>query len=106
MKNYWNSLYENDKKESYKSNPDLLGNTENTQSEELIAILTALDEGGEQVLTRKQRRAFQLVVRENKTEVEAAKMMNCSPSTLRGHVQDGAKKLRMLCQTELGDDNV
>lgn len=99
---FWNDMHNREKKESYKNNPDKLAVNVEVKSEELIAILEVLDEGGEQVLTKKQRRAFQLVVREGYTERDAALKMRCSQATLQEHIKLAVKKLRSLCQAKLG----
>jgi predicted DNA-binding protein (UPF0251 family) len=102
-KDFWSSLSSSGKKESYQNNPDLIAEVCCVMPEELIAILEVLDEGGERILTPKQRRAFQLVIRENYTERAAAIKMKCDESTVREHVTAAAKKLRSLCQTKLGE---
>lgn len=45
------------------ANPDLLPMPEEPEkSEELLAITEVLDQGGEKILTKRQRRAFQLEI--------------------------------------------
>lgn len=66
----------------------------------LQAILDVLDDGGEKVLTPKQRKAFQLVVREGRSERIAARLMGISRSSLTDLVKAGAKKLRILALTK------
>lgn len=82
--------------ETLEANPDQIAVEPTVQSEELIAILSVLDEGGEKVLTKKQRRAFQLVVREGMSTRDAAKRMHCKYQTVQGFVQSAAVKLRKL----------
>jgi DNA-directed RNA polymerase specialized sigma24 family protein len=95
---YWNYVNRReDKQESILANPDLLPMIdEEERSEELLAILSVLDDGGEQILTPRERRAFQLVVREGLSERIAAKKMNCKQATIQEFVCKAAVKLRKL----------
>lgn len=68
---------------------------------ELEAILEILDEGGEQILSPREKSAFQLVVREGISYREAARKMGCSFHSVEQYVKRAALKLRKLCQTKL-----
>ena len=93
---YWNWVEEN---EAYDS--DSIAAPEPKKVEPLLqAILDVLDEGGEKVLTKQQKRAFQLVVREGLTYRAAAKEMKIKESSVYEFVQAGAKKLRILALTK------
>lgn len=77
--------------------PDSVGTEDVKHVEPLLqSILDVLDEGGEQVLTKRQRTAFQLVVREGLSYRAAAREMRVRVSTVHEFVQAGAKKLRIL----------
>lgn len=89
--------YFDQRTETIEANPDQLAAAEpEIQLEELIAILSVLDDGGEKILTPKQRRAFQLVVREGLSTRDAAKKMRCSYQNVQQFVESAAVKLRKL----------
>lgn len=84
-----------------KGDPDILPVPEARPSDpQLEAILSVIDEGGEQVLTPKQRKAFQLIVREGRSYRETAKAMKVNINAVQDLVKAGAKKLRILCLTK------
>lgn len=81
--------------------PDTLEAPEVKQAEPLLqAILDVLDEGGEQVLTKKQQKAFQLLVREGLSYRATARQMRVSVRAVQDLVAAGAKKLRILALTK------
>lgn len=80
-----------------KGDPDLMTAPEVKSQDPLLqVILQVLDEGGEKVLTRKQRKAFQLVVREGISYRVAAAQLKVSIRAVQDLVTAGAKKLRIL----------
>jgi DNA-directed RNA polymerase specialized sigma24 family protein len=84
-----------------KGDPDILPFVESRPSSDLLdAILEVLDDGGEQVLTPRQREAFQLIVREGVSYRETARKMHVSIHAIQDLVQAGAKKLRVLSLTK------
>jgi DNA-directed RNA polymerase specialized sigma24 family protein len=84
-----------------KGDPDTLAVPEPENVDSLLqAILDVLDEGGEQVLTTKQRWAFQLIVREGLSYRETARKMRISVTAVVNLVKAGAKKLRILALTK------
>jgi|WetSurMetagenome_2_1015567.scaffolds.fasta_scaffold659866_2 hypothetical protein len=97
-KDYWQYVGNGeDQREHPLANPDSIAAPEEEErSEELLAILAVLDEGGENVLTKRERRAFQLIVREALPERVAAKKMHCAQSTIQEFVCKAAVKLRKL----------
>lgn len=104
-KTYWDHVRSKEGIESPLGNPDLLPEgTEPEKSEELLAIIAVLDQGGEAVLTKRQRRAFQLVAREGKTLRQAAKKMKCSHVNVKLFLVAGAVKLRKLTLTKLASE--
>lgn len=93
---YWNWIEEH---EGYDS--DSMAAPQPKRIEPLLqAILDVLDEGGEKILTRQQKKAFQLVVREGFTYRAAAKEMRIKESSVYEFVQAAAKKLRVLALTK------
>lgn len=107
---YWNWVKKNNKcsedgiyQESALSNPDSIEAPSkfHCACDELDAILEVLEEGGEQVLSGKEKQAFQYVVREGYSLRDAAKLMNVSWHSVYTYVKRGARKLRVLCQTKL-----
>jgi DNA-directed RNA polymerase specialized sigma24 family protein len=68
---------------------------------ELEAILEIIDQGGEKVLSQREKKAFQLVVREGLSYRKAAAKMGCSFHSVEQYVKRAAVKLRKLCQTKL-----
>lgn len=103
-KDYWDSVRKRDGIEGVLANPDLLAAPEIIQSEELRAILEVIDDGGEKVLTKKQQKAFQLVVREGKSLRTAAKKMHCSHEMVNQFLKAGVVKLRKLTLTKLASE--
>lgn len=105
---YWDYVRRSkNMQESKLANPDLVEeHTGPEKSEELLAIIAVLDEGGEKILTKRQRRAFQLVVREGKSLREAAKKMHCSYEMVRQFIKSGAVNLRKLTLTKLASDGL
>lgn len=84
-----------------KGDPDSIATVESQYIDSLLqAILDVLDEGGEQVLTPKQRRAFQLIVREGVSYRQTARMMRINVNAVQDLVKAGAKKLRILALTK------
>jgi len=89
------------REEIAKGDPDTLPYIASETNDSLLqAILDVLDEGGEQVLTPKQRKAFQLIVREGLSYRETAKKMRVSVNAVVDLVKAGAKKLRILSLTK------
>lgn len=76
-------------------------NDDKEKSDELVAVLVALDRGAEKVLTKVERRAFQLVVRENKSLRDAALRMKCSFQSVDEAVKRAAVKIRKLSLTNM-----
>ena len=94
---YWNWVDDN-----ATGDPDYVGVEDSKGADPLLqSVLDTLDEGGEQVLTKKQRIAFQLVVREGMTYRAAARTMRIPVSYAHDLVKAGAKKLRILSLTKL-----
>lgn len=84
------------------ANPDILEFKEKSYTGmELEAILEILDEGGEQILSDKQKIAFQLVVREGLSYGEAASKMRLKKQTVHEYVKSASKKLYRLTLTKL-----
>ena len=84
-----------------KGEPDTLPAPEPQPKEPLLeAILEVLDDGGEKVLTPKQKKAFQLIVREGVSYRKAAKILRVSIGAVQCLVAAGAKKLRILALTK------
>ena len=84
-----------------KGDPDTLTAPEEQLKDTLLeAILEVLDDGGEKVLTPKQRRAFQLIVREGVSYRETARKMRVNVNAVQDLVKAGAKKLRILALTK------
>jgi len=109
-KTYWEyansqgsqQLHRDSGEENPFANPDVLAEpNESVKSEELLAIISVLDEGGEKILTKRQRKAFQLVVREGKSLREAGKKMHCSYEMVRQFIKSGAVNLRKLTLTKM-----
>jgi DNA-directed RNA polymerase specialized sigma24 family protein len=93
---YWNWVTDHEAGDSdYIATPDVKAVDPLLQS-----ILDVLDEGGEQVLTPRQRKAFQLVVREGLSYRQAAKAMRVGVNAVYELVQAGARKLRILALTK------
>lgn len=67
-------------------------------SNELQAIFTVLERDGEKVLAIREQQAFQLVVREGRSERTAAELMGCSRRAVQTYVRRAGMKLRKLCQ--------
>lgn len=103
---YWDFVANSkDGGENVLANPDSLPEKqEEAKSEQLLAIIAVIDEGGEKILTKRQRRAFQLVVREGKSLREAAKKMKCSYENVRQFLVAGAVKLRKLSLTKMASE--
>lgn len=86
------------------ANPDMLPEWPlKEQSEALDAILEVIDEGGEQVLSPREKKAFQLIVREGLSEREAAKRFRprISRRAVVTYVRRASVKLRKLCQPKI-----
>lgn len=100
---YWDYVEKSPlQQENALSNPDLCAMPESAlPSEEQTAILAILDEGGEQILTKREHRAFQLVVRQGLTEREAAKRMGCTFQSVQVFVRRAGVKLRKLCLSKM-----
>jgi DNA-directed RNA polymerase specialized sigma24 family protein len=100
---YWNFYAKyGHSEEDVRANPDKLASKEEDEkSEELIAALEVIDRGGEKILTKRQKKAFQLVVREGKSYDEAAKRMKCAKNNVVEAVSQAGVKIRKLCCTTL-----
>jgi DNA-directed RNA polymerase specialized sigma24 family protein len=84
-----------------KGEPDTLAAPEEQTKEPLLeAILEVLDDGGEKVLTPKQQKAFQLIVREGVSYRATARKLRISVNAVADLVKAGAKKLRILALTK------
>ena len=84
-----------------KGDPDILPAPEPGSNDPLLeAILDVIDEGGEQVLTKKQQRAFQLIVREGVSYRATARKLRISIHAVQDLITAGAKKLRILALTK------
>lgn len=106
---YWNWVYkfgrqtaEGDWEEFRAANMDTVAAPEAPSlSPELYAILEVIDEGGEQILSKREKTAFTMVVREGLSFRHAARKMGCSFHSVEQYVKRAAVKLRKLCQTKL-----
>jgi DNA-directed RNA polymerase specialized sigma24 family protein len=104
---YWNYIKKNHCGEPVEANPDSIPVSEPVPSDELQAVLDVLDEGGEQVLSPREKDAFQLVAREGRTYGEAATIMSTtygkriSRAALQMYVKRASVKIRKLCASKL-----
>lgn len=71
------------------------------ESSEIKAIKKALVNGALAKLSASQRKAFELVVLEGKTEDIAAMIMGCNRSSLRTHVRRAGERLRKIIEAEM-----
>ena len=86
-----------DVREDPRANPDVIAAPdEPVASDQLHAILTALDRGGEKLLTKRQRKVFQLILREGKTFQQVANRFKCTPQAIDQCLNRAAVKLRKL----------
>lgn len=99
---YWKHLSKFSKIETVQGNPDLVENSAEEASDELSILLHAINDGVEKLLTKKQRRAFQLIVREGITERQAAKKMRCSYQAIQSLVKSSAVKIRKYVLLKYG----
>lgn len=63
---------------------------------QLESVMDALNNGAEDLMSPRERKAFQLVVREGKTFSQAAKSMRLKSPSVHKLVERAAKKLRIL----------
>lgn len=63
---------------------------------QLDSVLEALNDGAEDLMTAKERKAFQLIAREGKTYTMAAKTMRLPRGAVQQLVKRASKKLRIL----------
>lgn len=63
---------------------------------QLDSVMEALNNGAEDLMSTKERKAFQLVIREGQTFAQAAKHMKVKAPTVHKLVERAAKKLRIL----------
>ena len=89
------------REEIAKGDPDTMAAPEHKDPERLLqAILDVIDEGGELVLTPRQHKAFQMIVREGVSYGQTAKTMRITKHAVEDLVKAGAKKLRILALTK------
>jgi DNA-directed RNA polymerase specialized sigma24 family protein len=99
---YWGYISKNVRSEAAQANPDSLACEDKAISDELDVALRALNAKAELLLTKKQRRAFQLVVREGITERDAAKKMACTYQAVQSLVKGAAVKIRKFILLKYG----
>jgi len=75
---------------------DIPAPSEPVYDAQLDSVLEALNDGAEDVMTAKERKAFQLIVREGKTYTVVAKLMHLPRGAVQQLVTRAAKKLRIL----------
>lgn len=63
---------------------------------QLDSVMEALNNGAEDLMSSKERKAFQLVVREGLSFTQASKIMKVKSPTVHKLVERAARKLRIL----------
>jgi DNA-directed RNA polymerase specialized sigma24 family protein len=76
--------------------PEVEAPTEPPHDPQLDSVMDALNNGAEDLMSTKERQAFQLVIREGLTYSQAAKTMRVKSPTVHKLVERAAKKLRIL----------
>lgn len=95
------NFYDGTIKEPIEANPEIETETPIIKDPLLDAILEVLDEGGEQVLSKREKEVFQLLVREGLSQEKTAKKLGISRRACREHVKRIASKMRRLCSPKL-----
>lgn len=86
--------------EPVEANPDSIAAYVN-DNDKLQAAITVLQEGGESVLSPREKEVFQFVVREGKSMRDVAKQLSVSPMTVSRALKTLGSKLKRLCAAKL-----
>jgi DNA-binding CsgD family transcriptional regulator len=88
-------------------NADLVSAPVRLVNDDIDALIVALQMGAENLLTDKERLAFQLIVREGRSYADTARIMTIkyqtkfTRSTVQTKVNRAAKKIRAFCKGHL-----